>query len=124
MRWRYGAIAGAFLVLLSLYPQAVLIYQRGSEYKGAAFFFDYDEPAYAAYLQAIIDGRPRKNHIYAGEKEQPGRETILSVQSIPAYAAALPAWLFGFTAETCFLILAPLCAFAAAIGLFWFLSKV
>lgn len=123
MRWRYGVLVGIFLALLSLYPQAALIYHRGSEYNGATFVNDNDESEYIAYLQAIIDGRPRKNNIYSGGTEEPS-ETFLSIQALPAYAAAIPAKLIGLSAEKTFPLLSVLCAFAAVISLFWFLSKV
>ncbi len=121
---RYGVLVGIFLALLSIYPQASLVYQRGGDYNGATFFFDYDEPAYAAYLQALIDGRTRKNSIYAGSAEEPPAETFLTIQAFPAYAAAIPARLFGTSAEKSFIFLAILAAFTASICLFWLLSNI
>lgn len=123
MRWRYGILIGIFLALLSLYPQAALIAVRGPEYNGATFVNDNDEPVYIAYLQSLIDGRPRRNNIYLGGTEEPP-ETFLSIQALPAYAAAFPARSAGLTAERTFLILSVISAFFSALALFWFLSKV
>lgn len=123
MRWRYGVLVGIFLALLSMYPQAVLIYERGSNYNGATFVNDNDESVYVAYLQAIIDGRPRKNNIYSGSTETPP-ETFLSIQALPAYVAAIPLKAAGVDAERGFLFLSVISAFSASVFLFWFLSKV
>ena len=60
-RWRFGLIAGIFLALFSLYPQINLMIMRGAEYNGNYAYNDIDEVAYASYVKALIDGRPRKN---------------------------------------------------------------
>ena len=61
LRWRFGIIAGLFLAVFSLYPQMKMVYLRGSDWQGNYAYNDIDEVAYAAYLRALIDGRPRKN---------------------------------------------------------------
>ncbi len=58
IRWRWGLIAALAMTLLSLFPQFHLLWQRGSQWNGSAAFFYTDEPAYAAYVNALIDGRP------------------------------------------------------------------
>lgn len=118
MRWRLGILAAVILAVLSLYPQAALIYSRGSEYNGAAFVNDNDESVYLAYLQSLIDERPRKNNIYSGGEIAPS-ETFLSIQSLPAYAVTMIARPFGFSAETVFPLLSFLFAFSTAIFLYW-----
>lgn len=66
LRWRFGIIAGLFLAVFSLYPQMKMVYLRGSDWQGNYAYNDIDEVAYAAYLRALIDGRPRKNDPYTG----------------------------------------------------------
>ena len=52
-----------------------------------------DEPLYSAYVNALIDGRTRKNDPFGGRDssaEAPLPESIFSIQFMPAYAIALP----------------------------------
>lgn len=58
------------LALVALIPQAHLCLARGHEWRGAYAYFYSDEPAYAAYLNALIDGRPRRNDPYTGADDQ------------------------------------------------------
>ncbi len=82
---RYGILIGVFLALLSLYPQIYLKFQRGENYNGATFYYDYDEVAYASYLQALIDDRPRKNDVYTGSGAPQRNETFMTIQFVGAY---------------------------------------
>jgi hypothetical protein len=59
-------IAAALLALAALIPQVHLYLARGREWRGAYAYFYSDEPAYAAYLNALIEGRPRRNDPYTG----------------------------------------------------------
>ncbi len=78
MSWRYGVAVGIFLALLSMCPQAVLIYERGSNYNGATFVNDNDESVYVAYLQAIIDGRVIADALAT----QPGPNGLLAYEAL------------------------------------------
>ncbi len=124
IRWRYGILIGVFLALLSLYPQIYLKYQRGENYNGATFFYDFDEQAYESYLQALIDGKPRKNDVYSGIPPPPSDETLLSIQVLPAYSVAQPARWLGISAETTFLFVSVFSAFLTSIVLFWLIANV
>jgi hypothetical protein len=124
MGWRYGILTAVFIALLGFYPQFYLIYHRGENYNGATAYIDYDEQGYAAYLQALIDGRPRKNDVYSGTGSQQAGETLYSIQVFPAYAAAVPARLFGISAEKAFLFILGFSAFFSAIALFRLMAKV
>src|SRR5438876_4589038 len=98
LRWRFGIIAGLFLTIFSLYPQFMMIYLRGSEWDGNYAYNDIDEVAYAAYLKALIDGRPRKNDPYTGRDdsaENPQQESLFSIQFAGPYSIAIPARGFG-----------------------------
>ena len=71
LRWRFGVVAAIFLAIFCLYPQFKMFYLRGSEWNGHYAYNDIDEVAYASYVRALIDGRPRKNDPYSGRDESP-----------------------------------------------------
>jgi hypothetical protein len=122
--WRPGVLAALALTLLALLPQVHLWYARGGDWQGAYASFDGDETAYAAYLAALIEGRPRLNDPYAGldhAAEAQRAESLFSIQFVPPYALALVARALGLDASTVFVALTPLVAFAVALALFWLL---
>jgi hypothetical protein len=124
-RWRLGLLAAIALALLALLPQAHMWRARGDNWHGAYASFDGDETAYAAYLSALIEGRPRLNDPYSGlddSKSAPLPESLFSIQFVPAYALALPARALSLDAAQVFIALSPLMAFAAALALFRLLS--
>ena len=124
-RWRFGLLAAVALTLLALLPQVDLWYARGGDWQGAYASTEGDEAAYAAYLGALIEGRPRLNDPYAGldhSAETPLAESLFSIQFVPPYALALPARLLGLKAHAVFVILTPLAAFTASLALFWLLA--
>jgi hypothetical protein len=122
IRWRWGALAGALMSALALFPQAHLVWTRGSDWQGSFAYFYTDEPAYAAYLNALIDGRPRRNDPYTGVDDSPERplaESLFSIQFAPAYLLAWPARLFDLSAASVFILLMPLVAFGASLAIYW-----
>ena len=72
LRWQFGIIAGIFLMVFALYPQLKLWNARGGDWQGHYAYNDIDEVAYAAYLKALIDGRPRKNDPIHGTRRHAG----------------------------------------------------
>ncbi|PYS88580.1 MAG: hypothetical protein DMF64_20190 [Acidobacteria bacterium] len=116
------------MALLALYPQLSLWHQRGADYQGEFVSFSGgDEEAYAAYVNALVAGRPRRNDPFTGrdaELATTRTESLFSIQFVPAYAVALPARLFGLSTATMFILLAPLAAFASALALFWLIALV
>jgi hypothetical protein len=125
LRWRPGIYAALALALLALYPQVKLQLTRGHEGHGAYAFFSQDEIAYSAYVNALIDGRPRRNDPYTGRDDAPDAqqpESLFSIQFAPAYALAIPARALGLSASTMFMALTPLMAFASALALFWLIG--
>src|SRR5882724_569813 len=121
-QWKPGLIAAAVLAVITSLPQIYLCYERGSEWNGAYAYFDSDEFAYSAYLNALIAGRPRRNDPYTGDDG--GRfETLYSIQFIPAYSIAIPARIFGVSAATAFIILLPVITIASTLILFLFLFE-
>jgi hypothetical protein len=126
-RWRFGIFAAIALTLLALYPQFALIVKRGKNWNGSYTYFSQDEIAYSAYVNALIDGRPRRNDPYTGRDDAPGAmqpESLFSIQFIPAYLIAYPPRLFGLNAPTTFILLTGIIAFASVLALFWLIKLV
>ena len=127
VRWRYGIIAGLFLAVFSLYPQMKMVYLRGQDWNGHYAYNDIDEVAYAAYVRALIDGRPRKNDPYTGRDdspETPQEESLFSIQFVAPYTIALPARLLGVPATWAMTIAGALAAFLTALAIFWLLASI
>lgn len=128
IRWRFGIIAGIFMALVALYPQIRLIYQRGAEWNGNYAYNDLDEAVYAAYLQALIDGRPRRSDPYFEKgddtPERVQKESLFSIQFAAPYSLALPARLFGLNAPWTMTLGGALAAFLAALALFWLIAAM
>src|SRR6185295_334566 len=126
IRWRWGVTAALAMMILSLYPQIHFWVVRGSGWNGsyAAIEGVGDEVAYSAYVNALIDGRPRRNDPYTGRdfrQDAPQRDSLFSIQFVPAYLIAVPARILGISAATAFIVLSPLAAGATALALFWLL---
>lgn len=109
------------VLFLALFPQLYFVAMSPRAWNGAYFVSNYDEPAYSAYVNALINGKPRKNDPFVpalnpSAVEQP--ETLYSVQFIPAYAIALPARLLGLDVSTAFNLLACFIAVFSALSLY------
>jgi hypothetical protein len=120
--WWLGIFAALAVMLLALYPQFRLQLARGHNWNGSYAFFSQDEIAYSAYVNALIEGRPRRNDPYTGRDDtplSPQHESLFSIQFAPAYALATPARYLGLKATTIFIALAGLVAFASTLALFW-----
>ena len=127
IRWRYGIIAGLFLAVFSLYPQLKMVYMRGDDWNGNYAYNDVDEVAYAAYVRALIDGRPRKNDPYMGRDDsvnKPQEESLFSIQFAAPYTVALPARLLHIPATWAMTIAGALAAFFTALAVFWLLAMM
>jgi hypothetical protein len=127
-RWRFAAFAAALLACVALIPQAHLSLTRGRDWHGAYAYFYSDEPAYAAYLNALIDGRPRRNDPYTGaddgDQNKPLPESLFSIQFAPAYLLALPARALHLDASAVFILLMPLVAIGCALAVFWIAASI
>jgi glycopeptide antibiotics resistance protein len=127
LRWRFGIIAAIVLMVCGMYPQLKMWYLRGADWQGAYAYNDIDEVAYAAYLRALIDGRPRKNDPYTGRDdtpEHPQPESLFSIQFAAPYSVALPARLLGVSASTAMTACGAIAAFLAGLALFWLIGKI
>jgi hypothetical protein len=124
---RFGLIAALFLTVFALYPQFKLLYLRGDDWQGSYAMNDIDEVAYAAYLQALIDGRPRKNDPYThrdDSAETPQEESLFSIQFATPYAVAIPARLLGLSGSTAMFAAGAFAAFFAALACFWLVGRL
>jgi hypothetical protein len=125
LRWRLGVLAGVAMMILALYPQLNLWVLRGHDWNGAYAYNDIDEVAYAAYLQALIDARPRRNDPFTNRDDAPEArqpESLFSIQFMPPYVIALVARPFGLSAQSMMTVTGALAAFATALALFWLLG--
>jgi hypothetical protein len=113
------------MVLFALYPQFKLWSNRGHEFHGAYAYNDIDEVAYSAYLQALIDGRARRNDPYTGADltgAAPLHESLFSVQFATPMVIARPARVLHLSASTMMIVVAAISAFASALALFYLLG--
>jgi hypothetical protein len=127
LRWRFGVIAGIFLAVFCLYPQMKMLYLRGDDWSGHYAYNDIDEVAYASYIRALIDGRPRKNDPYSGRDdtaEMPQPESLFSIQFAAPFVIAVPARIFGIETPWAMTIAGALAGFLAALAAFWVLGRM
>ena len=125
--WKWPIWAALAITLLSVYPQLLMWGVRGREWNGSFAEVDGDEWAYSAYIQALIDGRPRRNDPYTGREESAGHpvpESLFSIQFVPAYAIAGSARLVGVSASTAFIALAVLAPFFSCLAIVWLITNV
>ena len=127
LQWRFGVVAGIFLAIFCLYPQMKMLYLRGGEWNGHYAYNDIDEVAYASYVRALIDGRPRKNDPYTGRDqtpETPQPESLFSIQFAAPYTIAIPARIFGVGTPWAMTLAGGIAGFLAALAAFWFLGRL
>ena len=127
LRWRFGVVAAIFLAIFCLYPQFKMFYLRGSEWNGHYAYNDIDEVAYASYVRALIDGRPRKNDPYSGRDESPATpqpESLFSIQFAAPYSIAIPARILGIGTPWAMTLSGAVAGFLAALGGFWLIARM
>jgi hypothetical protein len=115
------------MVLLSMIPQIHLWVVRGRDWNGAYVSPQGDEIFYSGYINALIDGRPRKNDPFGGRDDSSSAhlpESTFSIQFIPAYAIALLAKLFHVSASTAFILLTGVSTLLATLSVFWLLQVI
>ena len=127
LRWRFGVLAGIFLAIFCLYPQFKMLYLRGEEWNGHYAYNDIDEVAYASYVRALTDNRPRKNDPYTGRDESPETpqpESLFSIQFAAPYTIAIPARIFGIGTPWAMTIAGAVAGFLAAFAAFWLIGRM
>jgi hypothetical protein len=104
-----------------------MFYLRGNDWQGHYAYNDIDEVAYASYVKALIDGRPRKNDPYTGRDDAPGDpqpESLFSIQFAAPYVVAIPARIFGVGAPWAMTIAGAFAGFLAALAAFWVIGRI
>src|SRR5882724_5164584 len=115
---KLGAIAATAILLLSLMPQIHFWLVRGKEWHGAYATLQGDEFLYSGYINALIDGRPRRNDPFAGRDSTPTSplpESTFSIQFIPAFVIAWLARAGGASASTAFIVLIAVAGLLASL---------
>jgi len=115
--WKPGLLAAVALVFITSLPQLYLCYARGSMWNGSYAYLDTDEFAYAAYTNALLDGRPRRNDPYTGHDNQ-SFETPFSIQFIPPYALSWFSRLLNISPSMTFVLLVPLVVISSTLIIF------
>jgi len=126
-KWKWGIIAAAVMTLITLIPQVSLWRAQGGAWNGLYAMVHTDEPAYSAYINALISGRPRRNDPYTGRDDSPTLpqpESLFSIQFIPAYAIAWPARMLGLSAASAFIALTIISSLLSALALFWLIHLI
>ncbi len=127
IEWKWGALAALAMTVIALYPQVNLWIARGSAWQGSYVLTQGDEVAYSAYINALIDGRPRRNDPFNGRDDLPGKptyESLFSIQFLPAYAIALPARALGLSTATVFIWLIVIGAISSSLAIFCLLASL
>jgi hypothetical protein len=125
MKW--GALTAMAVLILSMLPQIHLWFERGAKWNGAYAVLQGDEFLYSAYVNALIDGRPRRNDPFAGRDSTPTSplpESTFSIQFIPAFVIAWLARACGASASTAFIALIGVAGSLASLSLFWLLVSI
>lgn len=81
-----------------------------------------DELLYSAYVNALIENRPRRTDPPAGKDDHPQSpvpESLFSIQIVPAYVIALLARTIGISASTAFIVLLGVAGLLASLALYW-----
>ena len=125
--WKLCALVCLSVIMLSLIPQLHLWLVRGREWNGAYVTLQGDEPLYSAYVNALIDGRDRRNAPFTARDHtvsSPLGESTFSIQFIPSYTLWFLAKLLGVSASSVFIILIAIAALFASIAVFWLINSV
>ena len=126
-RWKWRALAVIPILLLSLGPQIHFWLDRGSQWQGAFATHHADEFLYSGYVNALADGRPRRNDPFTGRDDQanqPLPETAFSIQVVPAFVLSSIGKIPGVSASTTFIALAAAAGLLASLAIFWLLSSI
>ena len=120
---KYALIPTAIVLFLAIYPQLNIWLVKGSAWNGAFVVSNYDEVAYSGYVNALIEGRPRKSDPFIGQDNIAG-ETLYSIQAVPRTRSRSRLWAFGLSAASAFVILNFLIAIFSSFAVFGLLRAV
>lgn len=120
----WATFAALIIAAYSLAPQFQLWDLRGihKDWTGVYAVHDFDETQYAAYIESLVEDKPRRNYSYVGAEdtpEKPLKESLLSIQFLAFYPVAVPARLFGFSSSTAMIWFSGVGGFLCGLSLFW-----
>lgn len=124
---KWCAFVVGVITLLSLIPQINFWFVRGSQWHGTYATFQGDEFLYSTYINARIDGRPRRNDPPGGidhTAQSPLPESLFSIQFFPPLIISSVARLFGASASSTFIALAAITGLLSSLSLYWLLTTV
>ena len=127
MKLRFGIYAGLVLAFFCVYPQLKLVYNRGDAFNGHYAYNDIDEVAYASYVKALMDGRPRKNDPYSGRDSSPAEpqpESLFSIQFAAPYTIAIPASILGVPVTWAMTLSGAFAGLLAVLAAFWLIFRM
>jgi hypothetical protein len=122
IHWKMAIWAAIPVMCVCLYPQILMWIKHGSHWQGSYAVVQKDEWVYSAYLNALINGRPRRNDPYTGKDdspETPQPESYFSIQFVPAYILAIPARTLRISSSTVFVALMFIIPLLTTLVLFW-----
>ncbi|MCA1556942.1 MAG: hypothetical protein LC731_00180, partial [Acidobacteria bacterium] len=125
--WRFAFVVAIATTILALYPQLNLWYLTGKDWNGIYAYNDIDEVAYAAYMSALMQGRPRRNDPFTGRDDRadaPQQESLFSIQFLPPYFGAMIARALALDISWAMIIIGALAGFFTALALFWLIRAV
>ncbi|MEP7077332.1 MAG: hypothetical protein ABI878_16120, partial [Acidobacteriota bacterium] len=121
--WKYALGPAVIMAVLAIYPQISLLIAKGSSWHGSYVVSNYDETAYSAYINALVNGKPRQNDPFVGV-DNTAHESLYSIQFVPAYLIAIPTRLFGLSTSSAFIAVSLILSGLSAFALFWFLWSI
>ena len=127
VHWKWSIPPALAILFLSLIPQIHFWVVRGSQWQGSYAILQGDETYYSAYINALIDGRPRRNDPFTGQDDHPNApmfESLFSIQCVPPYVISFVARSLGLSASSAFIALAGVAGFLAGLAVFWLLASV
>jgi hypothetical protein len=123
--WKLSILSAVAIAIVASIPQLNFWMKRGAQWQGAYATLHGDEFLYSGYLNALIEGRPRRNDPFTGsEVTKPLPETTFSIQVVPSFALSAPARLFRSSASTTMIVLTAVAALLAALSIFWLLLSI
>jgi len=125
--WQWCVLTSVAIALLSIMPQIHLSIIRGRDWNGAFVSSQGDEFYYSAYINALIDGRPRKNDPFDSGQNKSRRgvgESTFSIQFIPPYVISFWARTFRSSASTAMIVLIAAAGFFASLSVIWLIDAV
>ena len=123
-----AALAAMFA--LTVLPQIELWLVRSPGWPVPFVYYKGDQSMYLAYVNALLDGRPRRNDPFTGRDRGPwpsggvAGESYLSIQFIPAYVLSCAARIAGAPAASVFAGLRVFSGVASILIFFWLIVTV